>query len=53
MIHDILNKHWRHCCRKEDHITEVQQFFRGLRNREHCPVELRALLKEIGEKLEN
>lgn len=32
---------------------EVRQLCRELRNREHCPVELRALFKEISERVEN
>ena len=53
LFHSILNKYWRHYCRVEDCATEIRQLCRRLRNKGSFTVELRSLLKEIGEKLEN
>ena len=53
MIHSLLRKHWRHCCRTEHCIAEFMQLFRGFKSRGHCPAELRLLFKEVSEKLAN
>ena len=47
----LLNKHWWHFCRIEDHIVEIQKNHIGLANRGHCPKELRALFAEVSYKL--
>ena len=38
MIHGLLRKHWRHCCKIEDHIVEVEQSHKGMINRRYFPV---------------
>ena len=52
MIHGLLNKYWRHCCRTKDCIADVRQPYKSLINRCHCPVDLRLLFKDVSEKLE-
>ena len=47
MIHGLLSKHWRYCCRIEDYTAKVQQLCRGLMNRGHCPVILKQLFTEV------
>ena len=41
MMHGLLSKYWRHCCRELDYVAEVQQLHRGMVNRGHCPKNLK------------
>ena len=52
MIHGLLSKYWRHCCRIEDYKNEVQQLYRGMINRGHCPAQLKQLFEEVSNSLE-
>ena len=52
MIHGLLSKYWRHCCRIEDYRKEVQQLYRGMVNRGHCPAQLKQLFEEVSVSLE-
>ena len=51
MIHGLLSKYWRHCCRIEDYRNEVQQLHRGMINRGHCPEHLKKLFEEVSSSL--
>ena len=51
MMHGLLSKYWRHCCRELDYVAEVQQLHRCMVNRGHCPKNLKWLFYEVSCKL--